>query len=406
MRKVLVRFVTLAIVLSALTVLPAAPADAAVPEGTGVHSIGSGGGLTLMAAVKSDGRLYTRHKIGVNDPSWSPFLQQGLPGWSSVAVDVDAEGYLYMVAVKNDGRLYTRFGQIRFDVQVNDWRELWDPWVQHGAPTWSTTAAPSIAGLHHAPDLNSWGATVVLGAVKADGRLYTREFTATTTNPNTAAHVGSWGGWTSHGLATWSRVDVVAQGRFNSATSRVDQLRAVWFVGTKQDGRLFTRKRADGGDWEGYVQHGLPTWDAQAEPSISAGERGFSDNVMVGGVKTDGRLFTRIHNANGFANWVQHGGPGWVAADTLYSGGRIWILGTKGDGAMFSRWVDVSGGAFIESPWTLHGLLTWAGEQPSLSRGNSLHIVAVKTDGRLFTRESASNQWFGYAGHGLPTWKR
>ena len=137
----------------------------------------------------------------------------------------------------------------------------------------------------------------------------------------TAERVNSWSGFTSHGLATWSQVDI-------AIASDGD----IWFAGTKRDGRLFVRKRI-GGVWSGFAIQGLATWSADEAPAVAA----YSNGVVVAAVKQDGRLYTRHQIGGVWRSFVQQGLPGWTATDIAVSAnGAAWIAGVKADGRAYT----------------------------------------------------------------------
>lgn len=306
------------------------------------HSVVSNAaGVTALAALKASGDLFVNRS---NDGLvWGSPVELRASGWASADAAIDDSGRVEIIGVTADGRLYTR-----------SWLASggFDPWVEHGLPTWDPSTKPSIS---------TSGSRIVLGAVKADGRLYTRE----------RSTAGSWGSFTEHGLATWTHVDI------DQASDG-----SLWFVGSKSDGRLFTRFKA-GGSWGPYSRHGLPTWDATIAPSITVEANNLATFAAI---KTDGRLYTRgTTSSGGWTGFVRHGVNAWsgVSLDSD-SAGHIALAATKDFGRLYTR----RSGTSTWGSWTSHGLDTWSVDTaPSIAAGDGApQFLAVKADGRLYTR--------------------
>ena len=180
-------------------------------------AIATNGSTIVYGAVKADGRLFTRTRSTTS--KWNAYVEQGATDWANVGVAVSAEDDLWLAAVRDDGRLFTR----------QNAGGSWRGFELHGSPTWAPDAAPSISTgggdviyaavkddgrlfsrahpassdwqrfVQHGRD--SWtGGEIVMNAngdsaligVKEFGALYTR------------LHQGAWGSWTEHGLRNWS----------------------------------------------------------------------------------------------------------------------------------------------------------------------------------------------------------
>lgn len=378
---------TIALLSSLLFIAPPT-AGATTTEGRGnLHSVATYGGWVMTANIKADGRLYTReYESADDDPEqvqvggWRPtWTEHGAGNWASVDVVYTPETsagaddiQAWLIATKRDGRLFTRVSRVP---------DQWDPWVEHGAPTWETGTSPKIAA-----SVNGDGERqVVFGAMKQDGRLYTRLWHQAT----------GWEGWVLHGAPTWASADVAI----------TNQDREVWLIGTKLDGRLYTRHRTGGTNWGPFVQHGLPTWDAGTEPAISART---GSAAVFSAVKADGRLFTRLHNDSGWQAW-QHHAPdvrSWAATDiALDTQGIVILSGMFDNGTLFVR----AGGNGLWNSFVQLGNPTWALEQPTVSSSDgAFAIQGVKTNGLLYTRTWSVDfeGWSGWTAQGAGAWAR
>jgi len=306
------------------------------------HSIVSNAsGETALVALKDNRDLYVRRSA--DGVEWDPWVKLGVGGWSSADVAIDDSGRVEIIAVKADGRLYTR-----------SWLAMgsFDPWVSHGLATWDPLAKPSIS---------TSGSRIALGAVKSDGRLFTRE----------RSLVGPWGAFTRHGSATWAQVDV------DQASDG-----SLWFVGSKSDGRLYTRSRL-GSSWGSFTKQGRPTWDPTIAPSITVE----ANNVAVfGAVKADGRLYTREWSGVGSpSGFVRHGVDSWagVSLDSDGAGG-VGLVANKDFGVLYTRWFSTGSWG----SWRSHGKSTWSNDTaPSIAAGDGTpQFLAVKWTGALWTR--------------------
>ena len=105
---------------------------------------------------------------------------------------------------------------------------------------------------------------------------------------------------------------------------------------------------------------------------------------MFSAIKEDGRLYTRQNENGVWADYTRHGLASWTEADVDQApDGTIALIGTKDSGRLWTRSHDTQWGSY-----TAHGADTWSPQaQPSTAATNgSAILLAVKTDGRLFTR--------------------
>lgn len=220
-----------------------------------------------IAAIKNNGDLWTR--VTTREDEWSnaPWVKHGLPGWAQVEIAYSSlASHLHLAAVKADGRLYTRVYEDL--AQSRGWKEF----RQQGLPNWSTDHPPSLTGRSN---------NVILAAVKASGRLYTREILFRL-DPRPGFDTPT--AWSAHGADTWVSAVILKSG---------------WLlVGVKTDGRLYTRERTSDG-WQPWRLQGAATWSTGSRPALAWADNNFltvnqaRDPLAFLAVKDDGRLYLR-----------------------------------------------------------------------------------------------------------------
>lgn len=223
-------------------------------------AVATSGSRITFAAVKSDGRVYTRERNVTGNVAWGAYKRHGLAGWTQVDIAMASNGTAWLIGTKDDGRLFTR----------SKTGATWGSFGRHGAATWEPATAPSIAARR---------GEIVFGAVKDDGRMYTR-----TNN-------GSWGDFIRHGRASWTGVSVDM-----SSTGTIG------VAATKDFGRLYTRTY-NGVGWSGWQKHGADTWSISADPSISVRD----NEIHVLAVKDSGVLYSQSRIGASWGGYVSHG---------------------------------------------------------------------------------------------------
>lgn len=354
--RIVCAFLVVALLPLGLIGTSSAAQNAAIPTPAGgIATAGNGSGA--IAAVKDDGRLYTR--LWDANGTFGAWQLHDTATFASVDIDMVDNGTIVLVATKQDGSLFTRQY-----VPGNGWAAL----IQHEG-TFAVDAAPSIS---------IDGTQVLVTAVLATRDLITR--TSSTSG-------ATWDDVVFHGLPTWQASDgaILSDGTF-------------WFIGTKQDGRLYTRKYDAVNGWDDFLQHGLPTWATDAAPAITARTQGAS----FAAIKATGRLYIRDLPIDGAPlAWLFLGLDTWSSVD-IAAAGQVWIAATKQDGRLYTNNRDSD----VWQTWQLHGLPTWdVNGQASIDvAGTNAAFLGIKEAGNAWTRTlpaTGPSDWFQ---HGLPTW--
>ena len=257
------------------------------------HSVSANdAGQKVVAAITTDARL--RVRTYEPDSGWGPWEVRGT-AMASADVAIDPAGDVHLIAVSQAGELTT---------STRTAGGAWHAAISQGRPTWDVTTSPSIAAN---------GLDVVIGAVKANGLMYTRRTSGDVVEA-----------WVRHGLDDWAHVDVAMAANGTS-----------WLVATKGDGRLYTRSWGAG--WSAWSLRGVADWSADTPPAVAAAG---SDATLLA-IKADGRMYTLTFTTDSVGTWRRHGLADWESGDvTMSASGQIAIAGAKDDSRLFTRSFD------------------------------------------------------------------